>query len=136
MLKGIAECISPELLYLMMQMGHGDELILADRDFPAHTFSRRVVRADGLMIPTLLEAILPLFPLDQFVEQPVAMMAPVGDEPVEWGNLRKLISLFDPRGENIQFVPRFDFYARARESFIVVVTSEPDGNVILKKGVV
>ncbi len=136
MLKGIPECISPDLIYCMMQMGHGDELILADRDFPAHTYSQRVIRADGIALSTLLDAVLRFFPLDPFVEQPVAMMAPVGDEPESWQGFRDQVARVDPRAADFAFVERFAFYERAAHSFVVIITGEPDGNVILKKGVV
>ena len=97
MLKNIPDCISPELMSLMMRMGHGDELVLADRDFPAETFSKRVVRADGLKITQLLEAILPFYPLDPFVEKPAAIMAPVDKEPEAWKEYRKAISKFEKK---------------------------------------
>ena len=136
MLKNIPECISPKLIYLMMKMGHGDEIVLADRDFPADTFSKRVVRADGLKIMQLLEAILPFFPLDSFVDKPVAIMSPVDKEPEAWKDYHKVISKFEKRVTDFEYVERFDFYKRAKDSFAVVATSEPDGNLILKKGVV
>jgi len=136
MLKNIPECISPELMSIMMKMGHGDELVLADRDFPAETFSKRVVRADGLKISTLLESLLLFFPLDSFVEKPVAIMAPVDKEPEAWKEYRKVISKFEGRFTNFEYAERFEFYKRAENSFAVVATSEPDGNLILKKGVV
>jgi L-fucose mutarotase len=136
MLKEIPGCISPELMCYMMQMGHGDELILADRDFPGHTFAKRVIRADGLSVATLLDAILKFFPLDPFVDKPVAMMAPTDEEPVEWAEFRKIVTSHDKSVTDFEFVERFEFYERTKGSFVVVVTGEPDGNVILKKGVV
>lgn len=81
MLKGISPLISPDLLKALASMGHGDEIILADAHFPADSFNERVLRADGLRIPNLLEAILPLFELDAYVPAPLAMMAAVeGDQ--------------------------------------------------------
>ena len=80
MLKGIAPCISPELLKTLAEMGHGDEIVLADAHFPGHTFNDRVLRADGLGIATLLDGILPILELDQYAP-PLAMMAAVpGDK--------------------------------------------------------
>ena len=117
MLKNIPDCISPELMSLMMKMGHGDELVLADRDFPAETFSKRVIRADGLKIIQLLSAILPFFPLDSFVEKPVAIMAPIDKEPEVWKEYRKVISKFEKRFTDFEYIERFDFYRRAKESF-------------------
>ena len=139
MLKNIPAIISPELLYNMMKMGHGDELVLADGDFPVETFSKRVVYAYGHEIPALLEAILEYFPLDPFVEKPVSIMAPVeqdAEEPSNWAKYRPIISKNEERFKDFEYVERFKFYERARGAFLVVATSEPDGNLILKKGVV
>lgn len=139
MLKNISSIISPDLMYVMMRMGHGDELVLADGDFPADTFSKRVVRADGLRITDLLKAILPFFPLDAFVDKPVAIMAPVGKdakEPESWKEFREVISKYNRDFVDFDHIERYDFYKRAKDSFAVVVTSEPDGNIILGKGVV
>ena len=139
MLKNIPAIISPDLLFNMMKMGHGDELVLADGDFPVETFSKRVVYAYGHEIPALLEAILEYFPLDPFVDKPVAIMAPVEEdarEPPNWEVYRAIISKNERRFKEFEYVERFDFYDRAKESFLVVATSEPDGNLILKKGVV
>ena len=138
MLKKIPGVISPDLIQTMMRMGHGDELVLADCDFPAETFSKRIIRADGVMIADLLKAILPFYPLDPFVEKPVAIMAPVGDakEPEVWQEFRKIILRHEKRFTDFEYAERFVFYQRAKESFAVVITGEPDGNLILQKGVV
>src|SRR5690606_40879106 len=77
MLKGISPLISPDLLDVLTRMGHGDELVLADAHFPGESIGRRVVRADGLRIADLLEAIMPLFELDTYVPHPLLMMEPV-----------------------------------------------------------
>ena len=135
MLKNIPACISPHLMFHLMSMGHGDEIVLADGDFPADTCSQRVIRADGLMLPALLEAILPFFPLDPFVEKPVAIMAPVGDEPEEWEAYRRILKANAQKFDDFDYVERFDFYKMAAKAYAVVATSEPDGNLILKKGV-
>jgi L-fucose mutarotase len=127
------------MLYHLMRMGHGDELVLADGDFPAETYSSRIVYAYGLGIPELLEAILPLFPLDPFVEKPAAIMAMVdksAPEPKAWSAYRSIIAGHEKRFGDFEYVERFDFYKRAKDAFLVVATTEPDGNVILKKGVV
>jgi L-fucose mutarotase len=139
MLKNIPAVISPELLYHLMCMGHGDELVLADGDFPVETFSQRTVNGYGHEIPILLDAILQLFPLDPFVDIPVAIMAPVEkdtEEPPNWATYRSLIAKHDDRFKDFEYVERFDFYSRAEKSYLVVCTTEPDGNLILKKGVV
>ena len=136
MLRNIPACISPDLMHALMSMGHGDEIVLADADFPAETNSRRVIRADGLDVATLLEAILPFFPLDTFVQKPAVTMdcSEWGDEPESYGKFRKIIKKHDRNFKDFELLKRFDFYERAKNAFAVVVTSEADGNVILKKG--
>ncbi len=141
MLIGVAPCISPELLMFLDRMGHGDEIVLADAFFPGDSCNSRVVRADGIRIPELLDGILALMNLDSYVPAPVAMMAPVpGDEldPRVEVSYRAAIDLHWPRTPPIERVERFAFYERARKAFAVVMTGETVkyGNVILKKGVV
>jgi L-fucose mutarotase len=140
MLKGISPLLSPELLAVLCRMGHGDEIVLADAHFPGETVGRRVVRADGLGVAELLDAILPLFELDGYDPAPVLMMAPVqGDAPdprVE-ASYRAAIDRHAPGTPAIAKLERFEFYERSGRSFAVVMTGETRkyGNVILKKGV-
>ena len=140
MLKGISPLFSPELLATLYRMGHGDEIVLADAHFPGHSTNDRVIRADGLLIEDLLDAILPLFALDSYVDDPVAMMACVpGDEPdpaVESG-YRVMIDKHAPGTPDITFIERFAFYERAQSAFAVVMTGDTRkyANIILKKGV-
>jgi L-fucose mutarotase len=141
MLIGVAPCISPELLALLARMGHGDELILADAFFPGDSCNARVIRADGIRIPELLDGILALINLDAYVPAPVAMMAPVpGDllDPRVEASYRAVIERRWPGTPPTERVERFAFYERARKAFAVVMTGETAtyGNVILKKGVV
>ena len=140
MLKGISPLISPELLATLARMGHGDEIILADAHFPGETFNDNVLRADGLKIPELLEAILPLFELDAYVPAPLVMMAAVeGDEldPAVEESYLKSIHKSNPDVAPIERIDRFDFYDRAEEAFAVLMTGETAkyGNILLKKGV-
>ena len=140
MLKGISPLLSPELLGLLHRMGHGDELVLADAHFPGETLGRRLIRADGLRIAPLLDAILPLLELDAYVPDPVAMMTAVpGDQldPAVEAAYRAVIDRHAPSTPPIARIERFAFYARAREAFAVVMTGETAkyGNIILKKGV-
>jgi L-fucose mutarotase len=140
MLEGISPLISPDLLALLHRMGHGDEIVLADAHFPGETFGKRVSRADGLRIHDLLDAILPLFVLDTFVDSPVIMMAAVpGDEldPAVEESYRAAIDQHRPDTPAIQRIDRFAFYDRAQTAFAVVMTGETAkyGNIILKKGV-
>lgn len=139
MLKGIPSEISPELLKILCEMGHGDEIVLGDGNFPAATNAKRLVRADGLGVPQMLSAILKLIPLDTYVDSPVMLMATGENEPTPeiWSEYEKIIA--ENNGEtNITQLPRFDFYERAKKAFAVVATGETAiyANVILKKGVV
>jgi L-fucose mutarotase len=141
MLKGIPPILSPELLHLIAQMGHGDELVLADANFPAAAIGRRLVRADGHGACLLLEAILRLLPLDRFVKEPAAVMRRV-DRPDDmapiWNDFQGILNHAEGRAIGIERVERFTFYERARASFGVVATGETAlyGNLILKKGVI
>jgi len=140
MLKGISPLISPELLEVLARMGHGDEIVLADAHFPGETFNKRVLRADGLRIAGLLEAILPLFELDTYVDAPLIMMAAVEgdllDPQVESGYMKSIVKT-NPRVAPVKRIDRFAFYERTRSAFAVVMTGETAkyGNIILKKGV-
>lgn len=140
MLKGISPLISPELLEVMARMGHGDEIVLADAHFPGESFNDRVIRADGLRIPDLLGAILPLFELDSYVPHPLVMMAAVEgdtlDPKVEEEYLER-IKETNPKAGPIDRIDRFEFYERTKSAFAVVMTGETAkyGNIILKKGV-
>jgi len=139
MLKGIAPCVSPDLLKTLAEMGHGDEIVLADAHFPGHSMNARVLRADGLGITTLLGGILPIFELDSYAP-PLAMMAAVPgdrlDPKVETGYM-KVIRRHVPNAKAPERVERFAFYERAKTAFAVVMTGETAkyGNLILKKGV-
>lgn len=141
MLFGIASCISPELLSTLHRMGHGDEIVLADAFFPGDSFNPRVVRADGIRIPELLDGILALMNLDDYVESPVMMMQPVKGDELD-GSLeasyRSAIDRYWPKTPPIARLERFAFYERAKKAFAVVMTGETAkyGNIILKKGVV
>lgn len=140
MLKGISPLLSPELLAELSRMGHGDEIILADAHFPGHTFNQNVLRTDGLTIPALLDAILPLFELDSYVDAPLAMMAAVEgdtlDPAVEEAYLVP-IKKHAPDTPAIDRVDRFEFYDRTKSAYLVVMTGETAkyGNILLKKGV-
>ncbi len=140
MLKTISPLFSPELLATLYRMGHGDEIVLADAHFPGDTMNKNVIRADGLKIDALLDAILPLFALDSYVDDPVVMMQVVeGDEPdptVE-ASYRAAIDKYAPETPAIALTDRFVFYERAKSAFAVVMTGETRkyGNIIIKKGV-
>lgn len=140
MLVGISPLVGPELLATLCRMGHGDELILADAHFPGENLGPPVLRADGLEIAALLDGILPLFALDQYVPTPLAMMAAVaGDEldPAVEHSYRDVIDKHWPGTPAMERVERFAFYDRARSAFTIVMTGDTAkyGNLILKKGV-
>lgn len=140
MLKGISPLISPDLLATLARMGHGDELVLADAHFPGESFNKKVLRADGLKITDLLEAILPLFELDSYTPHPLIMMAPVeGDTLDPMVEQRYLASIrkTNPDAPIIERMMRFAFYERTKQAFAVVMTGETAkyGNIIIKKGV-
>ncbi|MGF0068327.1 L-fucose mutarotase [Candidatus Spyradosoma sp. SGI.093] len=140
MLQGISPLLSPELLAVLCRMGHGDEIVLSDAHFPAETFNSRVLRADGIRVPALLDAILPLFVLDPYVKSPVIMMQAVpGDtlDPAVGAAYREVIDRRRPGTPDFELMERFAFYERAKKAFAVVVTGETAkyGNIILKKGV-
>jgi L-fucose mutarotase len=145
MLKGIPSILSPELLRVLMEMGHGDELVIGDGNFPAASVSAETAaglfRADGHGVPELLEAIMQLFPLDQYVEKPVALMAVAsGDnyKPQIWPKYRDIITRHEPDFKDFEMVERFAFYERAKRAYAILATGETAlyANVILKKGVV
>ncbi len=140
MLVGISPLLSPELLATLCRMGHGDAIVLADAHFPGESLGKRVLRADGLRIADLLDAILPLFALDTYVDSPVLMMEPVpGDsaDPAVEKAYRAAIERYWPETPPIAKLERFAFYERAKEAFCVLMTGETAkyGNIILVKGV-
>ncbi len=143
MLKKIPSIISPELLHVLMEMGHGDEICLADGNFPAASMGKCVVRLDGHGTEAILRAVLEFFPLDTFVEKPVALMRTVSDnepQPEIWGKYRWIIETSEEKEAfpGFEMMERFAFYERAKECFAVVATGESAlyANIILKKGVV
>ncbi len=140
MLKGINPIVSPTLLKVLAEMGHGDEIVLSDAHFPGHTFCpKNVLRGDGLQIPDLLEGIIPLFELDSY-DDPLIMMAAVeGDEldpQVEFDYLAA-IRKNAPDAPGVTRIGRFEFYDRAEKAYACVITGTTAkyGNIILKKGV-
>ncbi len=142
MLKGISPLLSPDLLKILCEMGHGDEICIGDGNFPAASVGSRVVRMDGHGIPDIFEAILSVFPLDTYVARPVALMQVVPGDPVAtpiWEEYFDILARYDSRGrELVGQIERHAFYERARTCHAVIATGEPAlyANIILKKGVV
>lgn len=126
MLKGISPLISPELLKVLCEMGHGDEIVLADANFPAESMGQRVVRADGIGAAELLRAILPLFPLDQYDESNFVLMSVVPGDPIKpviWDEYRATLTAYEPDAK-IQTIDRFAYYERAKKAYCIVATGE------------
>ncbi len=144
MLKGIPKILSPELLKVLCEMGHGDSLVIGDGNFPSETIGKDaiVIRMDGHGACEVLEAILELFPLDTYVEKPVGLMEVVPGDTVEtpiWDEYEKLIAQADERGgAAIRHIERFAFYEEAKKAYAVIATGEGAlyANMILQKGVV
>ena len=144
MLKGISPLISPELLKALAEMGHGDELVIADGNFPCHSVGKNsiVIRADGHGVPELLDAILGLLPLDTYTEKPVGLMEVVpGDTcgtPEIWGTYEDILCSHEPAHHDIEYIERFAFYERAKDAYLIIATGEKAiyANILLKKGVV
>lgn len=141
MLKGISELISPELLKVLAEMGHTEEIVIADANFPAHAYGKKVIRADGLAIPALLEAILKLFPLDTYADKNVVLMSVVkGDNyvPVIWSDYERILK--SAEGENVKIteIDKWEFYDRTKNATAVLITGEKSlyANILLKKGVI
>jgi L-fucose mutarotase len=143
MLKGIPPILSPELLKVLCEMGHTDELTIGDGNFPGHTYGKKVIRLDGHGVPEILDAILQVFPLDTYVDKPVTLMGVVkGDNaktPI-WDTYKEIVAKYDERGAKcFEEIDKWDFYDKTKEkSTVVIMTGETAiyANIILKKGVV
>ena len=140
MLKGIPAAIPPELMKILMEMGHGDEIVLSDANFPSSSCAKRLVRCDGIGIVELLDALMIFFPLDYAVEEPVCIMSvtPVNSyKPEIWESYRACIEKYD-KNTSFEFIDRFLFYERAKAAYAIVATGERArfANIILKKGIV
>ena len=139
MLKGISPLISPELIKILMEMGHGDEIVIADGNFPAETYGQRIVRADGLGGEAILDAVLSLIPLDTYALENVLLMQTTNGDPTPpiWDKYFVIAKKHDDnlRAGNLE---RFDFYERAKKAYAVIATGETAiyANIIIKKGVI
>ena len=139
MLKNISPILSPELLKILMEMGHGDEIVIGDGNFPAASVAQRLVRLDGHGVPEILDAILKLMPLDTYVDAPVALMDnnDAANRPEIWARYEDVVRK-NEGDKAFELVERFAFYDRAKKAYAVIATGETAiyANVILKKGVV
>ena len=142
MLKGIAKAISPELLKTLSEMGHGDEIVIADANFPSASLGRKVIRADGIGGPEMLDAVLSLLPLDAYSDPNVVLMQLMErDEgkvnPVIWKEYDRIANKND-KNAKIGKIDRFAFYERAKKAYAIIATGEKAiyANVLLTKGVI
>lgn len=137
MLKGIPNIIPPELLKILAEMGHGDEIVIGDGNFPGQSIGKRVVRCDGHGTAEMLSAVLTLLPLDPY-QKPVYIMEKVTGDTAQtpiWDEYARIIKPYTD--EKMEKIERFAFYERAKNAYAVVMTGEKAlyANVILKKGV-
>ena len=138
MLKGIPSIISPDLLKILMEMGHGDEICIADGNFPGARIAQRLVRCDGHTVPDVLAAILKLMPLDTYAS-PIYIMQKVPGDNVEtpiWKEFEAITGKYTDKP--LTQIERFEFYERAKEAYAVVTSGETAlyANIIIRKGVV
>ncbi|CEQ29961.1 transport protein RbsD/FucU [[Clostridium] sordellii] len=144
MLKNIPQILSPQLLKILCEMGHSDQIVISDGNFPAESMGKDsiVIRCDGHGVPELLDAILTIFPLDTYVDKPVSLMEVMPGDNVEtpiWDTYKEIIQKHDNRGEEtIETIERFKFYDEAKKAYAIIATGEKAlyANVILQKGVV
>ncbi len=138
MLKGIPRVLSLDLLKVLMEMGHSDEIVIADGNFPGASLAKNLIRLDGHGAAEILEAILQLFPLDTY-EKPVYLMEKVQGDKVEtpiWNEYKTIVSKY--KDVEVAYLERYEFYERAKKAYAIVMTGESAlyANVLLKKGVV
>lgn len=141
MLKNISPIIPPELLKILCEMGHGDEIVIADGNFPASSVNKRVVRADGHGGNEILDAVLSVMPLDTYAEENAILMKVVEGDNTEtpiWDEYKKTLGKYEQDRVKLGFTERFAFYERAAKAYAVIATGESAlyANLILKKGVI
>lgn len=144
MLKGVPQILSPEMLKVLCEMGHGDSIVIADGNFPSESVGKNsiVLRCDGHGVPEILDAILKLFPLDTNVEHPANLMEVTPGDDVEtpiWDTYKELVAKYDERGEKaFGTIERFAFYDEARTAYAIIATGEKAlyANIMLQKGCV
>ncbi|MBE9607288.1 ribose ABC transporter [Acetobacteraceae bacterium H6797] len=138
MLKNIDPLLNGTLLALLDDMGHGDELVLADANFPAASLAARLVDLPGVTVTDLLRAVLTVFPLDDFVAEPVAVMQPPGDAPPIFADFTSLTAEAEKRAVAMEKMDRYAFYARAKGAYAIIATGETRlyANIVIKKGVI
>lgn len=139
MLKTTPKLLSPDLLKALSEMGHGDEVVIADANYPASTMNARVIRADGIPATKMLEAILEVIPLDTYANENLMFMETTNGDPTPaiW---KEFLTIAKKKDKNVKkaMIKRFDFYDRSKKAYVIIQTGEERiyGNVIVKKGVI
>jgi len=141
MLKNVPNIVPPELLKILMEMGHGDTIVIGDGNFPAASLAKRLVRCDGCGTTEILESVLKLMPLDSYSEHQIELMQVVPGDPYQpeiWEDYKRIAAEYEPVNNKIETVERFAFYENAKNAYAIVTTSELAlyANIILRKGVV
>ena len=142
MLKGVPKLISPELLKILCEMGHGDEIVITDANFPSENYGKRVIRADGISGTAMLNAVLSVFPLDTYSDPNMVLMQLMDCDkgkinPIIWREYENIANEKDGN-QKISNIDRFEFYERAKEAYAVIATGEEAvyANILIKKGVI
>lgn len=140
MLKNVPKVISPELLKILCEMGHGDEIVIADGNFPSAAYARNLVRADGIPAVQMLDAVLSLIPLDQYDSNNFVLMQKCEGDTADtsiWAEYESIVKKHEPQAV-VSFEERFAYYERAKKAYAVIATGEEKqyANIILKKGCV
>ena len=140
MLKNIPKLLSPELLKVLCEMGHGDEIVIGDGNFPAAANAKRLVRADGIGACAMLDAILQVFPLDQYDDNNFVLMQKCEGDTADtgiWQTYEAILRKYEPAA-TVSFEERFAYYERAKKAYAIIATGEEKqyANIILKKGCV
>ena len=141
MLLNIPPILSPDLLWTLRAMGHGDDIVIADANFPGTTLGTRCHRLDGISATEVLQAVLSVLPLDAYVPDPALVMGVVDEPNTVPPIVAEFQSIIAAASDNLMTVgklERFDFYEHARSAFAIVQTGETRlyGNIIIKKGVI
>ena len=140
MLKNLPKVLSPDLLKVLCEMGHGDEIVIGDGNFPAAANAKRLIRADGISACEMLDAILQVFPLDQYDAHHFVLMQKCDGDDADtsiWQTYETILKTYEPNA-TISFEERFAYYERARNAYAIIATGEERqyANILLKKGCV
>ena len=137
MLKNINPLLTGNLLSILSDMGHGDEIVITDANFPAAAVAQNLIQLPGISATDVLKAVLSVLPIDDFVDNPAAVMDAPGDRPAIYADFEAGLLAAEDRSIPLDPIDRFEFYERAKSAFAVISTGERRlyANIILKKGV-